>query len=201
MTDGGGGGGSGWFGGGQGSGESGACGFAGYAAGGGGGGSSHVNGAVTAAYVTPGARAGNGLVVISYAKPAPAAHTVTFQPGNGTDTFTQTVKDGAAATEPTAPSRQGYTFTGWYTAKSGGTGWDFSTPVTGDLTLYGQWTATSAEPAPTPPVTAGPVADQQPGLASTGVEVSTLLYWALPMLLVGGLAIAVTRRRRTRNAR
>jgi uncharacterized repeat protein (TIGR02543 family) len=67
------------------------------------------------------------------------AHTVTFEPENGDPAFTQTVDDGSTANEPTAPSRQGYTFTGWFTAATGGTRWDFSTPVTHDTTLYAQW--------------------------------------------------------------
>ncbi|NBH02344.1 InlB B-repeat-containing protein [Amycolatopsis sp. SID8362] len=43
---------------------------------------------------------------------------------------------------------------------------------------------------------AGQAANRQAGLAQTGVEVRTLLYWALPMLLVGTLALIIVRRRR-----
>lgn len=32
-----------------------------------------------------------------------------------------------------------YEFTGWYTAKNGGEEWDFSMPVTEDMTLYARW--------------------------------------------------------------
>lgn len=37
------------------------------------------------------------------------------------------------------PSREGYTFDGWYTAKTGGTRVDATTVISGDTTLYAQW--------------------------------------------------------------
>ncbi len=43
--------------------------------------------------------------------------------------------------KPADPTRDGYTFDGWYTTKSGGSKYDFSTPVTADLNLYAHWTA------------------------------------------------------------
>ncbi|MCL2564066.1 MAG: InlB B-repeat-containing protein [Oscillospiraceae bacterium] len=48
-----------------------------------------------------------------------AAHTVTFDPNGGTPTPpTQSVRDGETATEPTPPpTRDGYTFRGWYTGR------------------------------------------------------------------------------------
>ncbi|PAU67779.1 internalin [Bifidobacterium italicum] len=51
------------------------------------------------------------------------------------------VVSGETVSAPDAPTREGYTFDGWYTAKDGGTKYDFSKPVTGDLTLYAHWTA------------------------------------------------------------
>ena len=62
-------------------------------------------------------------------------HTVTFT-GAGDD-FTQTVADGSSATVPTVPSKKGYTFAGWY---SGDSLYDFTTPVTDDLTMEAHWT-------------------------------------------------------------
>ena len=62
-------------------------------------------------------------------------HTVTFT-GAGDD-FTQTVADGSSATVPTVPSKKGYTFAGWY---SGDSLYDFTTPVTDDLTVEAHWT-------------------------------------------------------------
>lgn len=62
-------------------------------------------------------------------------HTVTFT-GAGDD-FAQTVADGSSATVPTVPSKKGYTFDGWY---SGNSLYDFTTPVTDDLTVEAHWT-------------------------------------------------------------
>ena len=41
----------------------------------------------------------------------------------------------------TAPTVEGYTFDGWYTDKNYTTEFDFSTPITGDTTIYAKWTA------------------------------------------------------------
>ena len=40
-------------------------------------------------------------------------HTITFDPQNGDETFTQAVVHGEKAVEPEAPTRLGYTFRGW----------------------------------------------------------------------------------------
>ncbi|MDA47210.1 InlH/InlC2 family class 1 internalin [Listeria monocytogenes] len=47
--------------------------------------------------------------------------------------------------EPTAPTKEGYTFTGWYDAKTGGNKWDFSTDKmpAENITLYAQFTINS----------------------------------------------------------
>ncbi|MBS9368035.1 InlB B-repeat-containing protein, partial [Listeria welshimeri] len=44
--------------------------------------------------------------------------------------------------EPAAPTKEGYTFTGWYDAPTGGTKWDFETDKmpSNDMTLYAQFT-------------------------------------------------------------
>ena len=50
---------------------------------------------------------------------------------------------GDKLTEAADPSRQGYTFNGWYTARSGGRLWDFDNDAVdteGSLNLYAQWT-------------------------------------------------------------
>jgi len=45
----------------------------------------------------------------------PVTYTVTFVDWDGTELKTETVNKGEAATAPAAPSREGYTFTGWDT--------------------------------------------------------------------------------------
>ena len=59
-------------------------------------------------------------------------HTVTFKVGT-TTVSTKTVNHGSTVTPPADPSQTGYTFLGWYT--SGGTKFNFSTAITGNITL------------------------------------------------------------------
>ena len=76
-------------------------------------------------------------------------YTVTFD-ANGKDAAmpdSQRVKEGKAATEPsTQPQCKGYTFGGWYTDEACTQAYDFSTPVTADLTLYAKWTKNAVNP-------------------------------------------------------
>ena len=69
---------------------------------------------------------------------APTMYTVTFDSDGGTVVEPQQVVDGEKATMPDpAPTRDGYTFAGWYL---GDTAYDFDTPVTGNITLVAHWT-------------------------------------------------------------
>lgn len=76
-------------------------------------------------------------------------YTVTFD-ANGKDAAmpdSQRVKEGKAATEPsTQPQCKGYTFGGWFTDEACTQAYDFSTPVTADLTLYAKWTKNAVNP-------------------------------------------------------
>lgn len=76
-------------------------------------------------------------------------YTVTFD-ANGKDAAmpdSQRVKEGKVATEPsTKPQCKGYTFAGWYTDEACAQAYDFSTPVTADLTLYAKWTKNAVNP-------------------------------------------------------
>ena len=60
--------------------------------------------------------------------------TVTFNADGGTlaGEATVQVKKGKTISEPTAPTKEGYTFAGWY---NGETKYDFSSKVTSDITL------------------------------------------------------------------
>lgn len=64
--------------------------------------------------------------------------TVTFNADGGTlaGEATVQVKKGKTISEPTAPTRDGYTFAGWY---NGETKYDFSSKVTSDITLVARW--------------------------------------------------------------
>ena len=78
-----------------------------------------------------------------WAKWTEIKYTVTFNPNGGTCTTTSATQSSynASITLPT-PTRDGYMFTGWYTATSGGSkigdAGDSYTP-TADITLYAQW--------------------------------------------------------------
>lgn len=73
--------------------------------------------------------------------PTPANYTVTFEMGgHGTQVNPQTVKEGSTATEPTAPSEEGYSFDGWYTDSGFTSKFDFGSAITADTTLYAKWT-------------------------------------------------------------
>ncbi|MDE6245047.1 MAG: InlB B-repeat-containing protein [Treponemataceae bacterium] len=65
-------------------------------------------------------------------------YTVTFNSNNGTLVNPQTVENGTTATEPIAPTLDGYIFDGWY---YGDMLFDFSTPITMNITLYAHWTS------------------------------------------------------------
>lgn len=68
----------------------------------------------------------------------PTTFTVTFNAnGHGTAPAAQTVNDGETATEPEALSETGWTFGGW---TLNGVAYDFTTPVTADITLVAVWT-------------------------------------------------------------
>jgi len=75
-----------------------------------------------------------------YAHWTASTATLTFDAEGGSSVDAATVNVGSAADAPTAPTRDGYTFEGWYTAASSGDKWDFATDViTADTTLYAQW--------------------------------------------------------------
>lgn len=67
--------------------------------------------------------------------------TVAFNSNGGSacDTKFVATADGKLV-KPADPTRDGYTFGGWYTDEACTQAYDFSTPVTADLTLYAKWT-------------------------------------------------------------
>lgn len=60
----------------------------------------------------------------------------TFNPDNGKSISTQTIDRGGKFTAPAAPSKENYTFAGWY---NGDEKFDFTTVPTGDVTLTAKW--------------------------------------------------------------
>ena len=63
------------------------------------------------------------------------AYTVTFQSEGGSEVASQ-IRANAPADQPADPTKEGYTFIGWYNGESE---WDFETPVTTGLILTAKW--------------------------------------------------------------
>lgn len=65
---------------------------------------------------------------------------VSFNSMGGSVVQSQSVADGELATEPTAPTKAGFTFGGWYSDLDLTVAWDFSTDtVDSDMMLYAKW--------------------------------------------------------------
>ncbi len=86
-----------------------------------------------------------GLLALSGCKndsvPEPTRYTVKFETAHGTAPADITVESGNAATKPTDPTKDGWTFLGWYEDSGLTKEFDFSTLVTADTTLYAKWRA------------------------------------------------------------
>ena len=76
-------------------------------------------------------------------------YTVSFDTQGGSTVPAQTVSHGEMVNKPADPTKDGFTFTNWYNESACLNLWDFTTPVTKDLTLYAKWTPN--EPGPEPP--------------------------------------------------
>ena len=69
----------------------------------------------------------------------PAAYVVSFDSKGGSAVDAQTVSEGAAAVEPTAPTRAGFLFKGWFLDEAYTQAYDFKTPVNANITLFANW--------------------------------------------------------------
>ena len=57
----------------------------------------------------------------------------------GSSSQTASVNIGSKATQPTAPTRNGYLFDGWYTDSACSTAFSLDTAISGDIILYAKW--------------------------------------------------------------
>lgn len=67
--------------------------------------------------------------------------TVTFDSRGGTDVAAQKVEYDSLLELPQPPTREGYSFDGWYLDPACGTRWDENNRVQQDMTLYAGWKA------------------------------------------------------------
>jgi len=69
-----------------------------------------------------------------------SSYTVTYISNGGTSVGVQSVLHGGAVPSPAIPTKDGFTFTGWYTDNNTfANAWNFSNAVTGNITLYAKW--------------------------------------------------------------
>ena len=106
--------------------------------------------------------------------PALATYTVIFNSNGGSNVSNGSFTSGGSVSEPTAPSRSGYTFDGWSTVQNSAASkvsFPYTPGVTNNITLYALWTQVQSSgggsapgptstptPTPTPTVTPGPTA-------------------------------------------
>ena len=89
------------------------------------------------------------------------AHRVKFDTQGGSSVDNLTPASGSTIAKPADPTREGYTFAGWFIDTACTKAYDFSAAVTADMTLYAKWTKNEAS-APEPPT--GPVTDDNAGV-------------------------------------
>ena len=79
-----------------------------------------------------------------------STYTVKFETNGGSKVSNKSVRKNTSVAEPAMPSKNGYTFAGWYSDESLMTPYDFSDIVKSDITLYAKWTVDdTVEPEPT----------------------------------------------------
>lgn len=83
------------------------------------------------------------LVVLILYGIANNGYTVTFDSRGGTDVPSQELMYGDLVEEPDPPTREGYTFAGWYSDENCRYQWDMDTnQVSQSMTLYAAWEET-----------------------------------------------------------
>ena len=85
------------------------------------------------------------LYTITVSDPA-TTWTVDFDAQGGSAVAAQKVQKGEAVGKPEDPTREGYRFTGWYLEPECENEWEFSLPVTENMTLYAGWTEKPVDP-------------------------------------------------------
>lgn len=75
----------------------------------------------------------------------PVEFTVTFDSAGGSAVANATVEEGGKAAKPADPTKEGYTFLGWFTTADGDVAFDFDAVITADVTVFAQWEAETVE--------------------------------------------------------
>jgi uncharacterized repeat protein (TIGR02543 family) len=129
-----------------------------------------------------------------------ATYSVTFESNGGSSVSSQTVNSGATATRPSNPTRANYTFDSWYSNSSLTTVYNFSSPVTSNITLYAKWTPVTVTNAATPVIGTHPrSASYSQGVTASALSVSATAsdggvlsyqwYWNSTVSVSGGTQV------------
>lgn len=83
-----------------------------------------------------------GVIVALVVVNLTATYTVKFETYGGTEIEQQVVRRGYKLTSPQQPTKEGWTFGGWYTSPEFEQEWYFDTDYPlGNITLYAYWIA------------------------------------------------------------
>ena len=91
-----------------------------------------------------------------------ATYTVIFDSNGGSPVSSVAVAAGGRAAKPADPTKDGFTFDGWYSDNGFATAYNFSAAVAGNITLYAKWKESPVEPEQTPDSGATQVQDEAP---------------------------------------
>lgn len=93
--------------------------------------------------ITSGSWSGSGSFVIKAGEEIETpnvTYKVTFNTTGGSSVASRMVVKGSAVSKPSDPTREGYTFDGWYSDSAFTNKFSFSTKITANITLYAKWT-------------------------------------------------------------
>ena len=118
-------------------------------------------------------------------------YNVSFDSKGGTKVDPQVVEHGSTATKPKTPHKNDYTFKGWYLD---GKKFDFSTPITGDITLVARWTTKTTGGSDSNGTT---TKDNDKTVKSVKTfDGGIALYVGLSVLSATGSALVITKKKR-----
>jgi uncharacterized repeat protein (TIGR02543 family) len=109
-----------------------------------------------------------------YAQWTAKSNVVSYDEAGGSSVADGSFLTGGSVTLPSAPSRDGYTFSGWFRAASGGSALTspYSPPDTSAITLFAQWTALPAQVVTWSPTNTSLMASQSRATPSSQASTS-----------------------------
>ena len=126
-------------------------------------------------------------------------YTVTYKANNGEEDVVLPTISGELVEKPEDPTKEGFTFKGWFSDEALTKAYTFEDAVTGDLVLYAKWEAIASEsdPGTTPSTTPSISDNSKPENPTTG---STSMVWVvLAAALAGAASIVMVKSRRVRS--